>query len=213
MMTKPHERWNLDMKERIAQVETWCANHVLTPLIETPPVKCYRVGRRGERNYSFLVTFDPEGIVLQGDITPEPNGSTSRGKDLWWFAANLSPDYLAEKFLQPRVTVERAKYDLDTMLDDLLDDPTDWNVGAAAAIRRAQRQVDNGDLDGAAHTLNEEGLNDERSLGFGYDPQQVVVLAGLQRTFSRLWWKRHDLLEAKARAASGQAPKEENDGK
>ena len=53
------------------------------------------------RCMSTLLTFTPEGIVLQGDLTPGHHGMVSAiGYGLDWFAGPLGESYLCGKFLQ-----------------------------------------------------------------------------------------------------------------
>lgn len=77
------------------------------------------LGTPGTRRMSTLITFTPEGIVLQGDLTPERNGSISaHGYGAKWFAGELSESYLCSKFIEKRFSPERA---LDVIKRELIE--------------------------------------------------------------------------------------------
>ena len=77
-------------------------NHILVPVLEDEKIRAfYLKGPKQGRAMSTLILFTPEGIVLQGDLTPTDNGTVSTfGYGLRWFRGELSGSYLCEKFLK-----------------------------------------------------------------------------------------------------------------
>lgn len=72
----------------------------------------YTLARSGTRAYSCVILGTPEGIVIVGDAVPckmPVEAIVARGKSLAWFAGELSPDYLAEKFLWKEFCPDAAK--------------------------------------------------------------------------------------------------------
>ena len=84
------------------------AGHVLEQVLDTEAFKAFKLRKPGDgRMMSTLITFTPEGIVIQGDLTPETNGTVScYGYGLKWFSGRLSEDYLCGKFLQMKFVPE-----------------------------------------------------------------------------------------------------------
>ena len=87
-------------------------NHVLVPLLHSNvgEVRGFYLKPPGRtRMMSTLILFSPEGIVLQGDLTPSHHGDVSSyGYGAQWFGGRLSEDYLCEKFLQKEFVPEKA---------------------------------------------------------------------------------------------------------
>jgi hypothetical protein len=81
----------------------------------------WRMRRPDSMDYRVLLTFNEEGIVIQGDIGlgDAQNGICSRGGyGIDWFGKPLSEDYLCSKFLSKRWQLEAAKEDLDRWVQD-----------------------------------------------------------------------------------------------
>lgn len=81
----------------------------------------WRMRRPGGSDYRVLLTFNEEGIVLQGDIGlgPAQNGICSRGGyGIGWFGKPLSEDYLCSKFLSKHWQLEVAKTDIESWVQD-----------------------------------------------------------------------------------------------
>ena len=98
------------------------SGHVLVPLLNESGFCAYKMWKPGTNILSTLITFTPCGIVLQGDLTPERNGSASRGYGEEWFSGDLYPDYLAEKFLQKRWVPEEALKKFRRYLEEVRDE-------------------------------------------------------------------------------------------
>ena len=163
-------------------------------------VSMYLLKKPGTWNYSCQITFSPAGIAIQGDITPEDNnGSCSRGKSLEWFAGELSPDYLASKFLRRKWSEELCKRDLNRRIGEAQElyevqkaDNDERAEDTSAELEQLHR------LHLAAffgehnfyQACEREGFDDGDDLpGWGYAPQEVAILAAIQQTFRRLYWE------------------------
>jgi hypothetical protein len=163
------------------------ADHQLTVICDHEKVKCYRMGKPGTGIMSTYITSTPCGIVLQGDFTPQRNGSTStRGYDLDWFAGASSTGYLAEKFLEQRFIKELA--------EAALKDASRWSDCDEEQQRRIMEMADeigDHDIDLMSWLYDEfvdMGFDTESIPGYGYEPREIAALGAIQKTFSRLYW-------------------------
>ena len=192
------------MEQRIADRLHQLRLHVLGYVVETDRVQVYRCSRPGEgRIMSFQVAFTPEGIAIQGDFTPEQNGCVSSyGKGRGWFAGQLSPRYLAEKFLQKGHHAEQVVCWLLDHADDLeqqlLDEdlPTRLDEEDQARLRERIakiRELAQGDevLESPERFRDAfEAIVPDWDWDDGpwdYQPQALADLAAIQQTFARLW--------------------------
>lgn len=155
------------------------SRHVLEVLVETEHVQCYRLREPGTRNCLIQITATPEGICIQGDYTPEDRHGTCAAKPLAWFAGDLSPDYLAEKFLHKGWHAELARTDLKALLD-----AGEIDAGLYTTLTGATH-----DGEAAFYTTCTEVGRDpvDGVPGWGYDPNAVYRLSKIQRTFACLW--------------------------
>jgi hypothetical protein len=164
-------------------------------LVAEENVRAYYLTLPGDRNLSCLVTFSPEGITLTGDITPGPDcGCVSFGcYDERWFAAELSPSYLAEKFLRKSWSPDVAADELGEMFGEEMRDEPDVERRAAFA---AELEELSGRL--RAHELGPDGLASELQdsvflcdydglPGYDYPPSDLAWLVAIQRKFSELY--------------------------
>lgn len=173
----------------------------------------YLLQKPGTRKHSCQITFTPEGISIQGDITPEDNNgscSRSRIKSLDWFTGELSPDYLAPYFLRHKWSQEECKRELDHQIEkaqELYKAQKADNDGRAEdtyaeleQLHRLHESVLCGEY-GFQKACEEEGFgggyqarNDKTISyvvpGYGYNSQEVAILAAIQQTFRRLYWER-----------------------
>lgn len=96
------------------------SEHVLETVLESEKISAYYLKRPGQgRMMSTLILFTPEGIVLQGDLTPGQNGNVSTyGYGRGWFSGQLSGSYLCEKFLKTEFRVDLA---MDAMKRSILE--------------------------------------------------------------------------------------------
>jgi len=187
----------LQIPERIAQVRERLTEHTLDEL--TPPdgkVRSFRMSKPGTRIDSTLITFTPEGIAIQGDLTPGTNGAVSRGKSLAWFAGELGYDYLAEKFLTKEWVAEYAAEAMIGEAESLDREAAeiDAEEERAPLAEKAERFREIADqLDDGAMMIH-EFVEDLGEMGFEYDgegytypPSDVVLLAAIQQRFAELY--------------------------
>jgi len=91
---------NMTFEQLHAMYTEQLAAHRLDPVQTKGPVMAWYLRRGDSRMMSVLLVFTPEGIVVTGDFCPNERGAISTyGYGLKWFAGQLAPDYLAEKFL------------------------------------------------------------------------------------------------------------------
>eukprot|EP00831_Metopus_contortus_P039769 TRINITY_DN31148_c0_g1_i1.p4 TRINITY_DN31148_c0_g1~~TRINITY_DN31148_c0_g1_i1.p4 ORF type:complete len:199 (+),score=35.37 TRINITY_DN31148_c0_g1_i1:1431-2027(+) len=182
-----------DFKKRVNFLLKDMSGHVLVPLLNESGFCAYKMWKPGTNILSTLITFTPCGIVLQGDITPERNGSVScLGYGERWFSGELSPDYLAEKFLRkkwvPDEALDKFRWFLDEMKengdatpsgrivdDDLISEAFDY-LGEAENQWEAIEYF--AELIGSDNCLDIDW--------YSYDPAEQVVLCGIQKKFAEL---------------------------
>lgn len=159
-------------------------------------VTVYRLELPSGRMESTDIIFCLGQIILTGDLCPEPGRTptaccTAFGKDIGWFAGNLSEDYLCSKFLAKEyradVAMEAFRDEIGEIRKQLSDedcDPEDLH----------QRALD---LDGALESLDfsddrrvrewwsdnvctdSESLSDEH-----YNERDGGLLVAIQRRFA-----------------------------
>ena len=160
---------------------------VLTTVVESALVSSFYMKKPGDRFMSTLLTFTPEGIVIQGDHKPEAHGACScGGYGLLWFIEDLAPDDLCEKFLAETFVFE---YAVSFLKEYVL------NAVRAGRITHddARRAWDEAN---AVVIEEEEALYDIWSSVFGYGnspcwrtypPYAMVSLVAIQRKFRELY--------------------------
>lgn len=85
----------------------------ITPLHS--PVRAFRLDApEDEPQMSVLITFTPEGLIIQGPLGPsgtEGNGVlAARGCDITWFCKVATPEELLKPFFARKVYQEEAAY-------------------------------------------------------------------------------------------------------
>jgi len=157
------------------------ANHRLVELVRTTEAVVFSLQREGTRNMSTMITFTREGIVLQGDLTPQTYGSVSaKGYGERWFASKLSVSYLCEKFLQRKFRLELFKHALGD---------SGWRCAAGISEENANQIASETELEcgcDAYGKLMDLGLDPDTVPGVGYDPREADVLCEIQRRFAEL---------------------------
>lgn len=174
-----------DIELRLASMK----DLVLTTVVESAQISSFYMRRPDGRCMSTLLTFTPEGIVLQGDHVPEGPGTCScPGYGLCWFTEELDVGYLCEKFLEKTFVSE---YAVSYLKDRVLDARRERRMNAEVA-RRAWNEAD------AVALGDEDSLYDVWSSVFGYgDPpcwniypsEAVIGLVAIQRKFSELYYR------------------------
>jgi len=166
--------------------------------------------RPGDRSMSTLILFTPEGIVLQGDLTPERNGVCSAlGYGLPWFAGRLDSSYLAEKFLSEKWVLDLAKENLKLEIEDMYrsgdyTEVSEWRIGVATftgvepdALQIFAEEAEEWSWFSTWSDFSRElpayrvgnhwvAYDSEfiSAMGMHYDPHEVGLLAAIQRRFS-----------------------------
>jgi len=144
--------------------------------------------KRG-RMMSTLILFTPEGIVLQGDLTPSRQGNVScSGYGLDWFAGKLSESYLCEKFLHkgfvPALAREGLKQGvLDKRREKLIDKEEARDLWDS--IRISDDFV--GPVDTYEFWIHLLQNDSSECPGHGYDPTEAGWLCAIQQRFSDLY--------------------------
>jgi hypothetical protein len=182
-----------DFEQRVAMHLKSLEAMELVTVVETEQVQAYYIKQLGTRIMSTLVTFTPEGIVLQGDFTPEQNGTVScRNYGCDWFAGQLSSAYLCEKFLQHKWVKEVAV--------ECLTDPESYlregrDSQTIEELNRLAGYVDGGAIggEGVHDRLTDLGIDVETTPGWAYDPDEAASLVAIQRKFAELWAKQQGM--------------------
>jgi hypothetical protein len=161
------------------------ADHELTCEYEQGRFAVFQMARPDTRVMLVQVSFSPEGIAIQGDLTPERNGSVSVfGYDLNWFTKETPEGNLCEKFLTtkwvPSIAIaglldrdgpfQKANYKGD--IDEITDSIAAGEFGA----------------DETHDVLTELNADWHDELpGYGYDPEEAGWLCIIHQTFRRLY--------------------------
>ncbi len=168
-------------------------NHVLEKILDTDKFQAFRMKDPGQgRSMSTLITFTPEGIVIQGDLTPGRNGNVScRGYGVGWFRGRLSEDYLAEKFLEKDWYAEVAATWLRRHLKEIADGIETAKPEAVKMIQALASRCEDGDLYIESFREDWEEIYEdwdwESTPGFGYKPDEHAWLCVIQRKFAELY--------------------------
>lgn len=181
-------------------------DHYLEPVENTGSLKAFYLrDKPNTRIQSTLIMFTPEGIVITGDLCPGRNGVIGRGYGLEWFASELSPSYLAEKFLCGNVyDPDRAERRLKEYLSELGREA--WQFRDIESIRQA-RNIRDAIKEWSYPFESPESLHDclgglisdqETLYGFGYGYPVVdfAWLSAIQRRFAETY------LEMKSRTVN-----------
>lgn len=180
-------------------IEEWSRRFTKHELKEaTEDCKIFRLGLPGTINMSCYISFTPAGITISGDISPTMNGTTStRGYGINWFASQLSPGYLAEKFLHQRFIPElavEALNDPNGWIQEYLREKYEENQEALKEsmqeLRSISGLVDSREIgpEELGHRLQDDigaDLSDGMP-GWDYDPDEVAILVAIQRRFAEL---------------------------
>ena len=167
------------------------AGHVLCPVLDSGDFTAFHLKRVGEgRMMSTLIVFTPEGIVIQGDLTPERNGTVSNyGYGLGWFCGQLGEDYLCSKFLEKKFVPEFAMRGLRY---EILQQRRDGYLekDKARELWDSMRWLDDPISPERTYKFwTDELRNDsgEGCPGYGYEPGEAGWLCAIQQRFSELY--------------------------
>lgn len=167
------------------------AGHVLETVLESEKIRAYYMKRPGHgRMMSTLILFTPEGIVLQGDLTPAQNGNVScLGYGLDWFSGQLSEGYLCSKFLTHVFVPDYARRGLR---DEILEQRRDGRLEKDKARELWDSVHVSDDFQGPSQVYEfwtDELLNmdSEGCPGYGYEPGEAGWLCAIQQRFAELY--------------------------
>lgn len=149
----------------------------------------------GSRIQAALIVFTPEGIVIMGDLVPGWRAAVSAfGKGLEWFSGELSPDYLASKFLEKDFLPESAARYLSEH-KAMVAEQCDVGKGRGVtdeieAIDEAIASLMSGDWGAESfysflHEQDIDGVHD--GVGRDYHPGHLDLLVRTQKAFARLY--------------------------
>lgn len=166
-------------------------DHILEPLEIGQKVQAYYFKRPGQgRMMSTLILFTPEGIVLQGDLTPGQNGNVScLGYGSGWFSSQLSEDYLCSKFLSKVFVRDYAERGLRI---EILQARRDHMLSKERAreLWGETGLPDDSTAPSEAYRLWTEELHYEDGdgcPGYGYAPVEAGWLCAIQQRFAQLF--------------------------
>ncbi len=183
------------LEEAAAQRWNYWKNHELVVVEEGEQVQAYYLKHPKEgRIEGCLLLFTPEGIVIMGDHIPGPKHAIASPYSYTraWFSGNLSPSYLAGKFLD-------REWDGLTAADELYEDIAE-NGGEDGYSPKKVKE-----LEEIASALDEDCLSEEELYealsrvgwdvsdgcpGYDYNANHYSLLIAIQRRFAELWKER-----------------------
>ena len=153
------------------------ADHTLREITpEGSPVRAFYLERNRRRAMSTLITFTPEGIHINGDLSPGARSATTiRYYGVEWFAREHSEDYLCSKFLDKEWQEEVALRDLTSL---------------AATDPRVNDFIEEGLIQEDLREMAEElgmDLEDISHIGYDYHLGHAGWLVAIQRKFAELY--------------------------
>jgi hypothetical protein len=165
------------------------ADHVIETICDCLSTKAYYLKKPdGSWVMSTLLLFTPEGIVLQGDLTPEQNGSISTiGYGLKWFLGDLSEGYLCEKFLRKEWVQYMAAKELADPNSHWREEATSSQLEGLDSILNRIDDMEPGRLVDELERLGYEAVDELP--GFGYDPVKAGWLCAIQQRFAEAWFE------------------------
>ena len=174
------------LEKEIKHYADMLTEHELREL--TPPdceARTFYMTKPATRAYSVLLTFSPEGITISGDLMICGNTPVGcRPKGLRWFIGELSPDYLAGKFLPSKWVPDRASEDLEDLAvaREREDDPE-----GAKLIRAAK--PDGSTTCGCStwDALSDLDIDMDDWPHHCIDPWEMACLAAVQQRFAQLY--------------------------
>lgn len=184
-----------DMKKN-SYVEPFMAEEMnklrLRPVFKASGWSAYMLEGKGTGIYRTLITFNPEGIVLQGDIQLGQDASgnicSCLGYGEYWFSENLSEGYLCQKFLRRVFLPQEAEEYLRSLRDELDREGRHLKFDLYEEVLSAIHDK---------HVTQDAGLFGEwwnthldypqEDTGYAYDPVQAGWLCAIQQRFHVLY--------------------------
>jgi hypothetical protein len=164
-------------------------DHVLVPVLPHKGAwASFYLRKPGEgRMMSCLITFTPEGIVLQGDLTPGRTGNVSvPGYGLDWFAGQLSEDYLCEKFLERKWSSSLTRR---AIRETILEKRRQGDIGKldARMLWSEVHHLEDEDQQAFYDFITNELDGDGEDMRMDYDKGEAGWLCAIQKRFSDLY--------------------------
>jgi len=178
----------------------------LVPVVETDQVSCYYMKKPGTGHYRVLLTFTTEGICIQGDLTPENNGSIScMGYGREWFAdqqgGKYLDSYLCSKFLRKRWVPEYAHEELADPQSHYRYEATPEEIEQLDHICRLLSLNELHQYAFYEH-MTDMGFDGCELPGYGYEPHEASILCAIQQRFGELWRERLQQINTQHEAAA-----------
>lgn len=167
----------------------------------TDQTRSFHLKEKGQWLMSTVITFTKGGIVLSGDLVPGDNGCISaRPYGIDWFSSELSPDYLAEKFLRKKFIPELAASEIEDpqgyvmeYLRKKYEHKPDELVKITEQIQEILIELKHGDMSAEGLYRSFEELNlginifEDGCPGFCYPPHEVAILSSIQKRFAKMY--------------------------
>ncbi len=179
----------------------------LTRVLNTEKFQAFtltKIGYEG-RMGSTMIIFSPEGIVILGDLVPgHSNGNgvvSTLGYGIGWFSGQLSPHYLAEKFLRQgwhaELAVEELKEWQKNGGNQYYDDETPLSKEKQEELQELIDYLECGDIgperyyDVMMEIYDNPDIFCDGAPGHGYDPSDLGWLVAIQVRFAELYREKY----------------------
>ncbi len=189
-------------EKELRQATDLYKEHQLELVEKTSKVEMYYLKKPGHgRMCSTLIIFSPEGIVIAGDLCPAGSGVIScLGYGLDWFARQLGPGYLAEKFLKQGWDQQAAGEDLRGRAEELREEGDMYFTDPEILAEAIQTTEDCASGCEAGNYTCEYEMWEELTYraavadyfesevpGWGYSPREMALLSAIQQKFAELY--------------------------
>lgn len=174
-MNKKYQHYYDQMKD--SKIEVLCAEE---------KIKAYYLRKYPDRRMmSTLIIFSPEGIVITGDLRPVRTGCMTYGYNLEWFVGELSPQYLAEKFLEIQWSEEYAKDFIKTCIEEMKENEELEKAKEVEDLSSAYCFESSHEF----YNTFSGVIDDLSGTGMDYLEQEVGWLSAIQKKFAEEWHK------------------------
>lgn len=139
----------------------------------------YFMGRLDTNAFSTHLSFLPGHIAIYGDFCPDRNGVISSYRyGLQWFSSDKSPDYLCQKFLESKFTLDRLHKEASSELAKDSKNQEFW---------KALMFLEEEDPFYVRELADEYGVYIESLPGWGYDISDQAALIAIHKKFVELY--------------------------
>lgn len=200
------------MTRDISQYYDQIKDHYLETVEDGERIKAFYLRKDQGRMMSVLLIFSPEGIIITGDLNPDPRGKgvIARGHTLTWLFGSLEPRYMASKFLEKKWSPLLLKESIEEYIKEFpeqeREERCDWKIGPYTKEQWTETEalkfyISKDELiesyEEAEHYLPRYKSFDRWLCpydpdflvdgGYGYDPAEVGWLAAIQKRFRELF--------------------------